>query len=271
MTDLRTEGLVYVYPDGAVRAVDGVDVAITPGERVAIIGQNGSGKSTLVRLLNGLLRPTAGRVLIGGVDASTQKVASLARQVGLVFQDPNRQIFSGSVRAEVAFGPRNLGVRGGQLTAAVEGALSAVGLEAEAATNPYDLGTSRRKLLALASVLAMNTPVLVLDEPTTGQDLRGIDRVRQVLHTIGAAGRTAIVISHDMQFVAETFQRVIVMRAGTVILDGPPGDVFAPQSLAELRSTYLEPPPAAQIGAQLGLGSTPTDSALIEALASVLH
>ncbi len=266
MVELRAEGLVHVYRAGAVRALDGVDLIIRPGERVALIGQNGSGKTTLVRHLNGLLRPTDGRVLLDGTDAKHHTVAQLASRVGLVFQDPDRQIFAGSVRAEVEFGPRNLGRSGNDLSSAVADALTATGLAGEEATNPYDLGQSRRKLLALASVLAMRTPVLVLDEPTTGQDARGIERVQGVVETAAGDGRTVIAISHDMRFVAETFERVIVMRAGNVILDGPPAEVFAARSWEALRSTYLEPTLAAEVGDRLGLGSTPTDAALIESL-----
>ena len=121
-------------------ALDGVDLEIATGERVALVGQNGSGKTTLVRHLNGLLRPTTGRVLHDGLNVALRSVALLARSVGLVFQDPDRQIFAGSVRAEVEFGPRNLGIHGPDLEAAVEEALAAVGLEAEGRTNPYDLG-----------------------------------------------------------------------------------------------------------------------------------
>jgi energy-coupling factor transport system ATP-binding protein len=264
--EITVEGLVHVYPRGEVRALDGVDLRIGPGERVALVGQNGSGKTTLVRHLNGLLRPTAGRVQIGGDDASRLTVAALARSVGLVFQDPDRQIFAGSVRAEVEFGPRNLGHRGAELRAAVDGALATVGLADSGDANPYDLGASRRKLLALASVLAMRTPVLVLDEPTTGQDLAGVAIVRGVVEAAEAEGRTVIAISHDMAFVAETFERVVVMRAGRIVLDGPPASVFAEESWQALRSTYLEPPLAAVAGARLGLGSTPTDEALIAAL-----
>jgi energy-coupling factor transport system ATP-binding protein len=265
---LAIDGLVHVYAEGGVRAVDGVDLRIGPGELVALIGQNGSGKSTLVRHFNGLLRPTAGRVLVDGADATQRTVAQLARQVGLAFQDPDRQIFAGSVATEVEFGPRNLRFTPRERQAAVGEALMAVGLEADAATNPYDLGFSRRKLLALASVLAMRTPVLVLDEPTTGQDLRGVERVRRVIEGAHAEGRTVIAISHDMRFVAETFERVIVMQAGRIILDATPMDVFGEASWPALRSSHLEPPLAARIGARLGLGSTPTDTALVRALAT---
>lgn len=266
MAELVVEELVHVYRASGVRALDGVDLRIGAGERVALVGQNGSGKTTLVRHLNGLLRPSGGRVLIDGLDAATMTVARLARHVGLVFQDPDRQVFAGTVHDEVAFGPRNLGLRGEDLRAAVANALDACGLGGEERTNPYDLGQSRRKLLALASVLAMRTEVLVLDEPTTGQDRRGTDLVRQVVSAASAAGRTVLAISHDMAFVAETFERVVVMRSGRVVLDGTPAEAFAASAWEALRSTYLEPPLAAVVGERLGLGPTPTDAALVTAL-----
>jgi energy-coupling factor transport system ATP-binding protein len=264
---LVIESVVFVYPDGT-RALDGVDLEIGPGERVAIVGQNGSGKSTLVRHLNGLLRPTEGRVLIDGQDAARFHVAQLAAQVGLAFQNPDRQIFAGRVRAEVAFGPRNLGLRGAALARAVDEALDAVGLTGAADTNPYDLGYSRRKLLAIASVLAMRTPVVVLDEPTTGQDARGVARVRSIVERLAAEGRTVITVSHDMRFVAETSRRVVVMRAGRIVLDGTPADVFAEPNWPALASTYLEPTLPARVGARLGLGRTPTEASLVAALAA---
>ena len=266
MPELDVRGLIHDYRESGVRALDGVDLRIAPGERVAIIGQNGSGKTTLVRHLNGLLRPTSGRVMLDGIDAADLTVAQLASRVGLVFQDPDRQIFAGSVRTEVEFGPRNLGRRSAELREAVQRALRATGLDGEASTNPYDLGQSRRKLLALASVLAMDTGVLVLDEPTTGQDLRGIERIRSIIESVAAQGRTIIAISHDMRFVADNFARVVVMQQGRVTLDGPPELAFAAEAWARLSETHLEPPVAARVGHRLGLGSTPTDAALISTL-----
>jgi energy-coupling factor transport system ATP-binding protein len=262
---LRTEGLVHVYA-GETRAVDGVDLAIGRGERVAIVGQNGSGKSTLVRHFNGLLRTTEGRVFVDGADAAGRRVAHLAAIVGLAFQDPDRQIFAGKVRTEVGFGPKNLGKQGAEVDTAVRAALEATGLDKDADANPYDLGYSRRKLLALASILAMDTPVVVLDEPTTGQDARGIERVHRVVADLSAAGRTVVAISHDMRFVAEAFERIVVMRDGRIVLDGSPADVFAEPAWPTLASTFLEPPLAARIGARLGLGSAPTDETLLAAL-----
>jgi energy-coupling factor transport system ATP-binding protein len=262
---IELEKVSFAYPDGTV-ALREVSLRLEPGEAVAIVGQNGSGKSTLVRHLNGLLRPASGRVLLDGRDVRAVHVARLAARVGLAFQNPDRQLFAARVRAEVEFGPRNLGLRGLELGARVRRALEAVGLAAEMDTNPYDLGYSRRKLLALASVLAMETPILVLDEPTTGQDARGVARIRDVVAGARAAGRTVIAVSHDMRFAAECFGRVVVMRAGGVVLDGLPGEVFEEAAWPELRASFLEPPLPAVMGARLGLGATPTDSDVVSAL-----
>jgi energy-coupling factor transport system ATP-binding protein len=267
MIEITVETVVHEYP-GGVRALDGLSLRIGPGEAVALVGQNGSGKTTLVRHLNGLLRPTTGRVLIGGVDAAGLRVAELARRVGLVFQDPDRQIFAGSVRKEVEFGPRNVGLRGAALDGAVGSALATVGLEAEVETNPYDLGTSRRRLLAIASVLAMRTPILVLDEPTAGQDGHGLARVRDLVAAVTAEGRTVVVVSHDLRFVAETFPRVVVLQAGRVVLDAPPGEALAVSAWDTLRGTGLEPPPAALLADRLGLGRIATEAGLVDALAA---
>ena len=264
---IEFEAVSFSYPDGT-RALSDVGLRIGPGESVAIVGQNGSGKSTLVRHLKGLLRPTAGRLLLDGRDVRPIHVARLAGLVGLAFQNPDRQLFAGRISVEVAFGPRNLGIRGEELEERVLAALEDVGLAAETATNPYDLGYSRRKLLALASVLAMRTPVLVLDEPTTGQDARGVARVREVAARVAGEGRTVIAISHDMRFVAESFRRVVVMQAGRVVLDGAPDMVFAKMAWGELRAAHLEPPLPAVAGARLNLGPTPTDAAFVAALAA---
>ena len=265
MTDISCSALSFEYP-GGVRALDGLDLKIPAGSRVAIVGQNGSGKTTLVRHFNGLLRPTEGRVLVDDMDTTTTRIARLAALVGLAFQDPDRQIFSGSVEAEVAFGARNVGLRRAELEASVSEALSAVGLDRERKTNPYDLGYSRRKLLTIASVLAMRTPIVVLDEPTTGQDARGVRTIESIVERLAADGRTVIAISHDMRFVSKSFNRIVVMRTGRIILDGTPAEVFSEPRWPVLRSTNLEPTYAAVVGAQMGLGVTPTDKAVVDAL-----
>ena len=262
---LAADGLGFVYPDGT-RALRDVSLEIAAGSRVAIVGQNGSGKSTLVRHFNGLLRATQGRVLVDGREVGRRHVAELARLVAISFQNPDRQIFSPTARAEVGFGPRNIGLRGEELTRRVDAALGQVGLAAQADTNPYDLGFSERKLLALASVVAMGTPGIVLDEPTTGQDANGIALVKRLVGELGEEGRTVVAISHDMTFVAETFERVIVMRDGSIVLDGTVADVFSQANWPLLESTFLEPPLPARLGARLGLGATPNAEAFVSAL-----
>jgi energy-coupling factor transport system ATP-binding protein len=267
---IRCRGLVHEYP-GGVRALDGIDLEISEGEQVAIVGRNGSGKSTLVAHWNGLLRPTAGTVEIDGRPAAGRRVAELARVVGIAVQDPGRQLFAGRVRAEVAFGPRNLGLRGRALDSAVEQALAAADLAADADRNPYDLGPGRRRLLAVASVLAMRTPIVVLDEPTLGLGPREAAVVRRILAQLAAEGRTIVTISHDLAFVAETAARIVVMADGRVAADGSPAHVFdgsSPEALERLAGAGLGPPLAAVIGARLGLGSTPTAASLEAALAA---
>ena len=263
---VAVEDLAHRYPTG-VDALRGVSLAVEPGESVAIVGQNGSGKTTLVKHLNGLLRPTGGRVTLDGADIREVPVHRLAASVGFVFQNPDDQLFDRSVEREVAFGPRNLGRAPNAIGLAVTTALAAVGLDASRGVNPYDLDLSLRKLVALASVLAMDPAVLVLDEPTTGQDGPGVRRVGGIVDAWTRSGRTVVAITHDMEFAATHFERIVVMREGRIVADGTPAEVFAPGRVELLASAGLEPPPAARIGARLGLGSTPTLGALLDALA----
>jgi len=265
MTELRVEGVGFEYPDGT-SVLDGVDLVIPAGQAVALIGANGSGKSTLVRHLDGLLRPTRGRVLVDGQDTANRSVAELAATVALCFQQPDQQIFAHNVRNEVEFGPRHLGASSEEAFPRVKAALEAVGLGDDLGRHPADLGETGRKLLTIASVLAMATPVVVLDEPTTGLDVRGVERVQRVMADLHEAGRTVIAISHDLRFVAESSERVILLDRGRVALDGSPAEVFAAAAWPRLRQAALEPPTAALIGARLGLGSTPTEGSLVEAL-----
>ena len=262
--DVELRGVSFAYPSGAT-VLDDIDLVIPGGQAVALVGANGSGKTTLARHLNGLLRPTQGRVLLDGADIATRRVADLAASVAVGFQDPDRQVFSRSVRAEVEFGPRRLGFSAERRERAVAEALVATGLADVFDVHPHDLGESRRMLLALASLLAMETDVLVLDEPTVGLDPAGEARVASVAARLLAAARTVIAISHDMRFVAETCERVVVLEEGRVVLDGSPADVFAEDSWPLLRRAGSEPPEAALLGARLGLGSTPTESAVLAA------
>ena len=218
---IRCSGLAFEYPDGT-RALDGVDLSIRAGETVAIVGRNGSGKTSLVRTWIALLRPAAGRLEIAGRSTDGRRVAELARVVGLTFQNPHDQLFGRTCHDEVAFGARNVGLRGRDLDAAVGEALTAVGLNDAAATNPFDLGPSRQRLLAIASVLAMRTPIVVLDEPTMGLDLDERARVQSIVGRLASEGRTVVAISHDPRFVASSFSRAIQLDHGRVVRDGPP-------------------------------------------------
>jgi energy-coupling factor transport system ATP-binding protein len=262
---VEIEALVHRYDTG-LEAVRGVSLRIGAGEAVAIVGQNGSGKTTLVKHLNGLLRPTSGSVTVGGVDMGTRAVHRAADLVGFVFQDPDDQLFSRTVDRELRFGPRNLGLGDAETKRLVAAAMDVIGLAADHGTNPYDLNVSARKLVALGSVLATDPGLLVLDEPTTGQDSPGIGRIGAIVDALHAIGRTVVAITHDMEFAAKHFGRIIVMRHGEVIVDGPPSRIFLPAQAPLLESTGLRPPPAARIAGRLGLETVPRDAAELLAL-----
>jgi energy-coupling factor transporter ATP-binding protein EcfA2 len=254
--------LVHRYASG-VEAVRGISLDIDPGEAVAIVGQNGSGKTTLVKHLNGLLRPTEGSILLGGRDTAQDAIFELASRVGFVFQNPDDQLFNRSVAREVAFGPRNLRLPKADEDRLVELALDALGLTEDRDENPYDLNVSSRKLVALASVIAMDPAILVLDEPTTGQDGPGRERVGAVVERFRAAGRTVVAITHDMEFAAEHFPRIVVMRHGEVVADGPPSEIFSSVNTELLGSTGLRPPVTARLAGRLGLTAVPLDPAAL--------
>ena len=252
--DLVLDRLTHTYPSG-VSALAEVMLTIRAGEAVAIIGQNGAGKTTLVKHLNGLLLPTSGSVRVGEFDTRRRTVAQLSALVGYVFQNPDDQLFQPTVAREVAFGPRNLGWPAARAEAAAAAALEATGLTATAAQHPYDLAPSERKRVALAAVLAMETPVLVLDEPTTGQDAAGAARIGALVDDLSRQGRTLITVTHDLDFCAEHFARVIVMGEGRVLADGPARTVLAQAEV--LAQTDVEPPQLMRLAAQLPWGDAP--------------
>lgn len=240
---------------GGVEALQGVSLTIKAGEAVAIIGENGAGKTTLVRHFNGLLKASEGRVLIDGLDASQHTVARMASQVGYAFQNPDEQLFERTVWAEVAFGPRNLGFSADKTDQAVTDALGDVELTDHAESHPYDLPYFQRKMIALAATLAMQTPIVVLDEPTTGQDARGVERVARIIRKLRDEGRTVIAITHDLDFCAENFPRVVVMGAGQIIADGLARDVLGNAEM--LAAALVDPPQLVRLAARLELGGVP--------------
>jgi energy-coupling factor transport system ATP-binding protein len=247
---ISVDHVTFSYPSGFTALTD-ISLEIAPGEVMAIIGENGAGKTTLVRHLNGLLKPSAGAVTIGEWDTRQQPVAALARRVGYVFQNPDDQLFERTVRAEVAFGPRNLGRPDAEVKTAVEEALARVGLLDSADRHPYDLHVSQRKLVALAASLAMDTPIVILDEPTTGQDARGVELIGQIVEGLRHEGRSVITITHDIDFCAEHFPRVVVMAQGRILADGPARTVLA--EMETLARAEVEPPQMVRLAAGLGL------------------
>jgi energy-coupling factor transport system ATP-binding protein len=248
--NIEIKDLHHTYPAG-VKALNGISLTIETGEQIAIVGQNGAGKTTLVKHLNGLLEPTSGSVLIGDWDTSEHQVAKLASRVGYVFQNPDEQLFTKTVHQEVSFGPKNLGYAADKVEALVDDALTMTELTAQKETNPYDLSPTWRKMVALASIIAMDTPIIIFDEPTTGQDAANIARMADAIAVLRERGKTVITITHDIDFCAENFERVIALAKGQVLLDGPANEVLGQEEI--LAQTYVDPPQLTRLGLRLGL------------------
>lgn len=244
IVDIRIENVVFGYNDD-VPALNDISLAIHQGERVAIIGHNGSGKTTLVKHLNGLLCPAEGKVLIGGHQTENMSVAALARMVALSFQNPDDQISKRRVWDEVAFGPKNLLYPGDRIRNLVEMSLSAFDLLPLMDCNPYDLGYSERKRVTLASIIAMDTPIVIFDEPTAGLDGHEMSLLKRVLDELQQQKKTVILISHDMDFVAEQVGRVIVCKNGEKKFDGSSRTAFFDTHL--LASCHLCQPQIARL------------------------
>ena len=216
----------------------------------AIIGQNGAGKTTLVKLLKGLLKPVSGSICFHGEDISGKTVAMLAGNVGYVFQNPDDQIFKYNVMDEILFGPLNIGMDAERAKKEAERALKLTGLTGKEKENPYDLELYERKMTAIASVLAMDTDVLILDEPTIAQDWKGRQIIGGIIHSLSERGKLIIAILHDMDFVAENFERVIIMAHGQVLADGTAKEVFAQEEA--LKKARLQKPYVMQLCEALG-------------------
>lgn len=242
MDMIALEAVDFEYPDGT-RALSGVDLFVKAGERVAVLGANGAGKSTLFQLFNGLLEPARGKVSVKGVPVEKNKkhLREVRRTIGMVFQDPDDQLFSGTVRQEVAYGPTNLGLNSGGIEQAVSWALEVVGLSGYENKSPVNLSGGEKKRVALASVLAMRPEVLVLDEPTASLDPLGAARIVKLLNGInGQLGITLIFATHDVDVVPLLADRVYVMDRGRIMISGPAGQVFARKDL--LRACNLRLP-----------------------------
>ena len=253
---LEVNGLAHRYPDGT-EALSDVHCVIRRGEFVAILGQNGSGKTTLVKHLNGILTPSAGDIRIQGKSLRGQPATALSRRVGLVFQNPDHQIFAERIWDEVAFGPRLQGLAAGAVAVRVEEALEAVGLAGMGDADPFILTKGTRQRIAVASTLAIKPEVIILDEPTTGLDHAELQGMMGLIRRLNEAGHTILIITHAMDIAAAYARRVILMQEGRILRDGPTREVFADE--AGIRETGLTPPPIVQVGNRLGVPALTLD------------
>ncbi|GAA2438955.1 ABC transporter ATP-binding protein [Actinomadura vinacea] len=227
---LEVQGLAYAYPDGT-QALYGVDVSIGKGERVALLGPNGAGKTTLVLHLNGILHGGLGTVRVGGmpVDPKDKKaLREIRRRVGIVFQDPDDQLFMPTVREDVAFGPANLGLRGAELDRRVEGALGRVGMLEVADRPPQHLSFGQRRRVAVATVLAMEPEILVLDEPSSNLDPAGRRELAEILLGLEV---TVLMVTHDLPYAAELCPRALILSGGVIAADAPTLDLLGDSGL----------------------------------------
>ncbi|MBQ1372249.1 MAG: energy-coupling factor transporter ATPase [Oscillospiraceae bacterium] len=230
---IETRDLTHTYSAGTPFehiAVEHINLSFRPGELVGLIGHTGSGKSTLIQHLNGLLKPTSGKVLFQGEDIWKDKkfTQSIRGRVGLVFQYPEYQLFEESCRKDIAFGPKNQGITGDELDARVRRAAGFVGLEASMLDkSPFDLSGGQKRRVAIAGVIAMEPDVLILDEPTAGLDAAGRDSILENIRAYQQAQNAAVImVSHSMEEVASLCTRLIVMNHGSVAMDGTPAEVF---------------------------------------------
>lgn len=232
MTHIDFRDVSYVHPGGAT-ALSGVRLEVKSGETVAIVGENGAGKTTLVKHINGLLKPTAGSVLVGGIDTKKTTTAALSRKVGVAFQNPDHQLFSDSVENEVTFAMRNFGFDGGLVSQRLDWALNFFGLEEYRKSSPLVLSGGEKKRLTLACILAWDPDVVVLDEPTVGQDAIQKEKLAQILGMLRSTGKTVIIVSHDVEFLWPIQPRLVVMSGGKVVADGEMTRVMSDGGLLE--------------------------------------
>lgn len=244
---LAVRGLAYAYPDGR-QALYGVNLSIDRGERVALLGPNGAGKTTLALHLNGILAAGAGSVSVAGLPVTKSNLTEIRRRVGLVFQDPDDQLFLPTVAQDVAFGPANLGLRGAELQQRVDEALTLVGLPEVADRVPHHLSFGQRRRVAVATVLAMRPDLLVLDEPTSNLDPAARRELAEVLTRLDT---TMLMVTHDLPYALQLCPRSVILADGVIVADGPTQELLADAAL--LARHRLELP----YGFTLNGGSTP--------------
>ena len=247
---IQVDNLEYAYSPREPMMLKGIDLFIGRGEMVALIGQNGSGKTTLLRQLNGLSKPTRGKVVVAGFDTRKTRVSEMARHIGYLFQNPDHQIFCQTVSEEIEFGMRNIGLPEEEIKARANETASLLGLSGKMRSHPFSLSRGERQRAALAGVLAVKPEVLVLDEPTTGQDYRECVKIMDIVTALNKTGVTVLMVSHDMEIVCDYTERAVMLHDGMVIGDGRTADVL--RGKAELARTGLKPPQMIDVALTLG-------------------
>ena len=247
---IEARNVYFTYP-GGIEALRNVNLTIDRGEFTAIMGENGAGKTTLIKMFNGLLKPSRGCVLVDGIDTREASVAELSRKVGIVFQNPEHQLFAETIEEEIAFALRNFGFPEDEVARRIDSILRFTGLERYRGSSPFMLSGGEKKRLALASILVFDPDYLVLDEPTIGQDPEQKDKLLQFLVEVNRRGKTVVMVTHDVEFVAECRPRVILMRRGEIIADGSADKILADEDL--MRSTSLLPPQISAFASKLNL------------------
>jgi energy-coupling factor transport system ATP-binding protein len=253
---ITVEDIHYVYPN-QVKALKGVSLTINEGEFIAIMGQNGAGKTTLIKHFNGLLKPSQGTVRVNGVETKKSSVAALSRNVGFVFQNPDNQLFSETVEEEIAFALKNFGFEKDIIEKRITWALNLLSLTQYRKTSPFLLSGGERKRVALASVLAWDPETLILDEPTIGQDHEQKEKLRQFIMQMQTQKKTVVIVTHDVEFVAECNPRILLMKDGKIVADGIAKEILTNPELLAASSIVL--PQIAQIFAKLTPLGLPKD------------
>ena len=237
---IEVENLEFAYSPKEAMILNGISFRIEKGEMAALVGQNGAGKSTLLRQLNGLSKPTGGKVTVAGLDTRNTLVSAMAKHIGYLFQNPDHQIFCQTVRDEIEFGMKNIGMDADVIRERTAQTASLLGLAGKMDAHPFNLSRGERQRVALAGVLAIEPEVLVLDEPTTGQDYKECIEIMEIVRDINRKGATVLMVSHDMEVVLDYAQRVLLMLDGRIIDDGRARDVLRRKSALE--KTGLRPP-----------------------------
>lgn len=243
---LSTENLSFTYPDGT-QALKNINIEIEKGEKVAIIGPNGAGKSTLFSHFNGLTEPTSGCVKIEGKAISFEKdeLLKVRQKVGIVFQDPNDQLFAPTVKEDIAFGPMNLGLSYGEVEKRVEDALKMVGMENYEDKTPHHLSGGQQKRIAIAGIIAMKPEIMILDEPTAGLDPDGVEKVLNIMNQLNEEGMTLIISSHDIDMISKYADKIFVLYNGEIIESGNKNKIFSDMEL--LKKAHLRTPITTEI------------------------